>query len=489
MNEKWLKFIESRKKTPFQAKDIAFPQQLAFIQDPSRLKALFCTRRAAKSYTAGIYLIQEAVANPGCNCLFVGLTRLTSHGIIWKDILKVLDLKFNLGIRFNETLLTATLPNGSVIYVAGADTDESEMNKLLGKKYRLVVIDEASMFSIDMRQLVYGILKPATADLRGTICLIGTSSNITRGLFYEITTNKEAGWSLHEWTAYDNPHIRDQWHEELEDIRINRPQFMKTALFQQWYLNKWVVDEDAKVYKYDHRLNSIDALPSIPDSYSYLLGLDLAHSPDSTAFVVGAYHVSAPCLYIVVSRKFLKMDITDAAKEVEKLNRLYDFQVKIVDGANKMAVAEMNNRHHLGLIPADKTGKSDFIKLMNDEFVQGKIKLLPEARIKWDKDTDSLVDEYDSLVWVCDNGKVVEPRKEHPAIHNDQCDAALYLWRYAFTYLYKPKAYEPAWDSQERWESAHINKLIEQVKREKNPNQLDPHFDVDIFDFDQDDQL
>ena len=68
-----------------------FWQQKNFIKDPAKLKALFCTRRSAKSFTAGLYLVHEALNNPGCNVLFIGLTRASAKAIIWKDILRVLD--------------------------------------------------------------------------------------------------------------------------------------------------------------------------------------------------------------------------------------------------------------------------------------------------------------------------------------------------------------------------------------------------------------
>ncbi len=478
-----------KQRSRFNVGAIAFKQQQEFINNTTRLKALFCTRRAAKSYTGGLYLIQEALRTAGCNVLYIGLTRQSAHGIIWKDILRELDTKYKLNIKFNETLLTATLPNGSVIWVTGADTDESEMNKLLGRKYKLVVLDEASMFTVNMHQLVYGVLKPACADQRGSICLLGTSSNITRGLFYDITTRKEAGWSLHQWTAHDNPHVAKQWQEELDDITANRPLFKQTALFKQWYLNQWVVDEEAKVYRYNEQTNRVAHLPRDLGNFHHVLGLDLAHSPDSTAFVVSAYHELDPKLYFIYARKHLKMDITAAAEELHRLNRKYDFDVKVVDGANKMAVEEMNNRHGCGLIPADKIGKVDFIRLMNDEFVQDKIKLLPEAYNRHEPNVDSLHDEYETLVWVTDNGKVIEPRKEHPGIHNDMADAALYNWRYCYQYLHKPVTKGPEWRSQERWEGDHVKSLEEQCRKEANPNQLEVEFDENLFDFDIDDGL
>lgn len=466
----------------FSIDQIAFKEQLAFIHDKARLKALFCTRRAAKSYTGGLYLIKEALENPGCNCLYVALTRDTAKGIIWKDILKELNLKYGLKADFNGTALTMTLPNGSMIWVTGADADEDEMNKLLGRKYKLVVIDEASMFTVNMHQLVYGVLKPATADQRGAICLLGTSSNITRGLFYDITTKRESGWSLHQWTAYDNPHVKEQWTEEIDDIQRNRPLFMETALFKQWYLNQWVIDEDARVYKFNEQLNTAGDLSFLDTNLHYVLGVDLGHSPDPSAFVVGAYLETSPILYYVHAEKHLKMDVTDVANKIKELDKKYKFEVKVIDGSHKMAVEELNNRHSVNVIPADKLGKVDFINIMNSEFIQRKILALPQ--------TKELKDEWSTLVWETDNGKVKEPRKEHPGLANHLTDAALYLWRYCYQYLFKKPVEGPAWGSQDHWEPGHIKRLEEEAYRKANPFTIDPiEFDESLFDFSSDDVI
>lgn len=476
--------LDEIQRSSFNVEDLAFKQQLDFIKDSQRLKALFCTRRAAKSYTGGLYLISEALSNPGCNCLFIGLTRQSAHGIIWKDILRELDRKNSLNIKFNETLLTATLSNGSVIWVTGADTDEQEMNKLLGKKYKLVVLDEASMFTVNVHQMVYGVLKPATADQRGTICLLGTSSNITRGLFYDVTTGKEPGWSLHTWTAYDNPHVKEQWEEEIADISKNRPLFMETPLFKQWYLNQWVVDEDALVYKYNPDRNRTSHIPLSANSLPrhYVLGIDLGHSPDPSAFVVGCYYDDSPQLYFIHAEKHLKMDVTDVANKIHELEKTYRFDVRVIDNANKQAVAELNNRHGVNVVGADKTGKSDFINLMNAEFIQGKILV--------HTDCDELAKEYQTLVWTTDNGIIkLSPsgqRKEHPGLPNHLSDAALYLWRYCFQYLFTNPVPQPVWGSQDHWEPLHQAALAEQVRKEKNPHELELAFDPDLFNFEED---
>lgn len=443
-----------------------FAKQEEFIKDTFRRKTLWCTRRAAKSYTGGLYLFDTALRYASCNCLYLGLTKKSARGIMWKDILKEINQRNDLRTHFSVSDLEATTLNDSVIYLTGIDADEDEMHKLLGKKYKLVIIDEAQSYSVDLRALIYGILGPTVIDQGGTICMMGTAGNLTQGLFYDVTNGKEPGWKLFEWTAFDNPFVAKQWQAELDEITKLRPLFKETSLYKQWYLNQWVIDEEAKVYKFRSDRNLIDALPQKDSEWHYVLGLDLAHSPDSSAFVVGCYHESDPTLYLVYSYKKTNMDITDVAEKVRQLEKIYSFEVKVVDGANKQAVAELNNRHSLNLICADKTGKVDFITLMNDDFVQGKIKLLPP--------TKDLQDEYERLIWITDaNGKVKEPKKENPLIHQDLADSALYLWRYCYQYLFKAASTFIDRSKQESWEPAHIAKLIEQGKKEQNPHSVD----------------
>ena len=448
--------------------DLKFKHQNDFILDPAKLKAAWCTRRSAKSYTGGLYLIKECLENPGVSCLYIALTRLSAKGIIWKDILKIINQKHNLGIKFNESELTATFPNGSIIYVTGVDADEDEMTKLLGKKYKLVVLDEASLYSVNLRQLIYGILKPAVADYRGTICLLGTSSNVTRGLFFDITNKNEPGWSIHQWTAFDNPYIRKQWQEELDDIAQTRPLFMQTPLFKQWYLNQWVIDETKLVYKYSAK-NLFRNFDPNRSKWTFILGVDLGYNPDPSAFVVCAFNRHEKLLYIVESSKQTGLDITAVAERIASLGKKYDFLRVIIDNANVQAVEEIRRRHGIALTAADKTGKADFIEIMNSEFIQDKIKVQ-------DTCTD-LITEYQSLVWQEDGGEIKFPRKEHPSMPNHCSDAALYAWRYCYQYLSEAKAKPVTIDTQDKWiehskklQDEELEKQIERQKAEADGN-------------------
>lgn len=442
------------KVDPLALFDPKFPHQNAFIKDPAKLKALFCTRRAAKSYTAGLYMVYEALQNPGANCLFIGLTRASAKGIIWKDILKDINKRFKLGAVFNLTELTMTFKNGSVISVTGVDAEATEMDKLLGRKYRLVCIDEASMYTIDLEKLVYGILKPAMTDPnrggeRGTICLMGTSSNYTRSLFFKITTGIEKGWSLHQWTAFDNPYVAKQWQEELDEIDNLRPLFKETPLYRQWYKNEWVVDETKLVYKYNPERNAFDARPGPnklkPEGWTYILGVDTGWEDDN-AFVLTAFHENDPTLYVVKTFNQPKMTFDQVVSKIKEFMIDADMAPSkvIIDGANKQGVESMKQRSSIPFEYADKTGKVDFIEMLNADLIQAKIKINVKCT--------NLIDEMMGLVWKTEADKIVYPKTEHPSLPNHLCDAFLYAWRNGYHYMYSGVEHEPAKYSKEWYE-------------------------------------
>ncbi len=407
----------------------ALPQQVEFINDPSKLKAILATRRASKSYTAGLYLFKEALENPGVSCLYLALTRDSAKKIMVKDVLSTINKKFKIRAVHNKSELSYTLPNGSIIYLLGADSSEEEKEKLLGQKYKLVCIDESASFKQNLRDLVYKILKPAMTDLQGTIIMIGTPGNNIRSLFYDVTTGVEKGWSTYNWKAIDNPYVAPQIKKEMDDLIAANPLIIETPLWKQMYLGQWVIEKDKLVYKYDLDRNSIPILPTHKGQWHYVLGVDLGYE-DASAFTVCAYNEYDHNLYIIDTFKKSKMDITDVAEKIKNFKTKYTINRVIVDGASKQAVEEMRHRHALALETAEKTGKADFIELMNAELIQGKIKLLENT-------TEALSEEWLTLVW--DEKSLT--KKENSACPNHLADATLYAWRYCYNYLaskYKP---------------------------------------------------
>jgi len=213
-----------------------------------------------------------------------------------------------------------------------------------------------------VRNLVYGVLGPAVVDNGGAIALFGTSSNFPRGLFFDITTGVEPGWKLFQWTAHDNPHVAVNWQKAIDDIARDRPLYMDTPQFKQWYLNQWVIDDEKLVYRFNPARNLVKELPRLPhDGWSVVLGVDLGWEDDN-AFVLTAYHVNDPRLYVLSTYAKKRMEFDAVAAKVQEFMRDPEWAPHrvIIDGANKQGVESMRARSSIAFEYADKQDKVSF---------------------------------------------------------------------------------------------------------------------------------
>jgi len=235
---------------------------------------------------------------------------------------------------------------------------------------------------------------------------MGTSSNYTRGLFYDITTGVRRDWSVHSWTAHDNPYVAKQWQEELDEIDKDRPLFKETPLFKQWYLNQWVVDTDKLVYKYNPDKNSFANVSKTlnPNGWTYVLGVDTGWEDDN-AFVLGAFHENDPAFYIVKTYNKPHMTFDQVTAKIQEFMNDKDMAPAkvIIDGANKQGVESMRQRSAIPFEYADKIGKVDFIEMLNADLVQAKIRI--------NVCCTGLINELMGLVWKTDGDKIVVPKK------------------------------------------------------------------------------
>lgn len=391
--------------------DEKFPAQNKFVDDTSPLQAAQCSRRAGKSMGVGKKQLKECFKFPGSDQLYIGLTFATVRNIMWKPIFTKLNTDLNLGGKPNESRLEINFPNGSAIKMVGADADPKQMEKFLGGSYRSCVIDEAGSFRQNLHTMVYEMLMPAVADWNGWIALTGTPTELTRGLFFDVTNGKYNGWSVHKWNTYDNPYMADKWDRQIELLKKDNPRVEETPFFKRMYLNQWVIDDSSLCYKYDWERNDIAKIPH-NDPMIHVLGIDLGFT-DPTAFAVLAYGEYDPNCYIIHTHKKAGMIISDVADRITYYIQKYNPVAMVIDNASKQAVEELRQKFSLPLIAAEKQGKPEFIEIMNSDFIMGTIKLLPE--------TEELKKEYGGLIW--DKDKLPR-RKEHPNCENHICFTA-----------------------------------------------------------------
>lgn len=414
----------------------ALDKQISFIKNKARLKAILATRRAAKSYTAGLAFMDAAYKYPGSSMLYIALTGLTARRILIKDVLKPIAKKNKIKIEINDQTGTARLPEGSMLYLIGADAKPDEIDKALGQKYSRIIIDESAFYHQDLRSMVYEHLKPAVADYMGDIWLIGSPGSNTKSFFYDVTTGKEPGWYVEKWTALDNPYVAQQIQDDIDTFTKDNPRFLETPAYKRMYLGEWVIDDDLLVSKFDPSKNLVSEIPKSKHPWTYHLGVHLGHHPAPSAFVRVGHLQFDKRLYVFKSEEIKNLDMTGVAQKIKSLDNEFDFSRIAISGPTKQAVEEMENRHMLPLISVEKDGKSDFIEMMNSDFVRGNIVLI-------DKDTDTLKNEMTSLVWDEKLKKETGKREEHPACPNFNHDALLSIWKHSFHYAAVPEQKRP----------------------------------------------
>jgi hypothetical protein len=321
-----------------------------------------------------------------------------------------INQRCGLGLEFNEQRLEATFPNGATFYLSGAET-ERDIEKFLGRALAIVGIDESGSFPEHLRRLVREVLVPCLMDLDGTFVLLGTPKPHCRGYFYEVTTGARKGWSVHQWTWRQNPHVPQTWvaaEMESEGMTEDDP------AYQREWCGKWVKSDGQLLYPYDPKLNSYTELPKLAGDWHHVVGVDLGWH-DDTAFAVLAYNEDSPTLYGTqfVKRPHLVPEDMNGALDRLTAELKYFEIVADTGGLAKTIVESINRRWSKHIRTAAKTEKLAHAAMIRSDLRKGLIKVLPNAPI---------IAEWDQL-------QLTEDGKEDPTVPNHLSDAFLYAYR------------------------------------------------------------
>ena len=458
--------LAKRKPLKIQVPDVlsaAFDSQLAFIKDPSRFKAAIASRRSGKSYAIGIYLLYVALNNPTVKCLYYCGTLDSAKNVLWLHIIKVLLDQFKIAYQYNKTLQEVTFLNGSMIKLTGASASDSQIERALGGKYKLVIFDEAQLIGRDLEHWVKYRLGPAMADERGTMVLVGTAGNLMGDHFwYRVTktdSTPEPGWSVHRWRWNDNKYTKSQLEETINTLKANDALAETRPAFRQEYLCEWVVETESRIYKFNPFVNSVEdekvikSLLGRETKWRYIFGMDFGYE-DDTALVVGAFYIHDPNCYIVDTFKKPKMLTQEVAELINEWKAKYNPVFIVGDAQNKTLIETLREQYRIPIVPAKKLGKEAHIATMNSDFVMGKIKVI-------ERNNMSLIKEWDELIWA-EKKRMNGIYIENPTKDNHAADACLYLHHFSKHYRATP---EPPIDPNPRRTRAE-NSLKEQQMRD-----------------------
>jgi hypothetical protein len=430
--------LNKRKTKPFLLENYLFDKQLAFVKDNSPFKVAVTTRRAGKTVSCSADLIYTAINNVEVVCLYVTMSRATAKKIVWPE-LKRINRIFSLKGKFNESDLSITFPNGSIIYCSGA-SDRTEIEKFRGLAFKLVYIDEAQSFPNYIEELIDDVIAPALMDYAGTLCLIGTPGPIPSGYFY--TASKNASSAKFSWTFWDNPYIAIKsglTHQQVFDRELKRRgvDASNPSVQREWF-GRWLLDTDSLVYKYEESKNHFDELPK--GDWQYLLGVDIGFN-DADALAVLAWCDGSPNTYMVEELITRKQGITELVQQIDAFSKKYGITKVVMDqgGLGKKIGEEIIRRYKISVQPAEKIRKVEYIELMNDALRTGVLKARKTSRFA----QDCLKVEWDSDKSTPDK-KVISSR-----FHSDICEAVLYAWRESYSFTYEKQKKRPKLGSED----------------------------------------
>lgn len=451
-----------------------FDKQQEAILCKARLKAILTSRRAGKTNTVLRAMILDAFEHPNAQYCYIALSRRTSEGIVWKELIDINDAH-NLGLELQGYRLRANFPNGASLTLLGADRDDW-MSGFKGMKYRQAAIDECGEFEkIDLHDFVYRVLLPCLTDHQGTLWMVGTPGQVPRGFWYQITRpdaeNRAKGWTTFCWHSKHNPFIVNQYEADLT-LRLSEfgDALYTLPWFRREWMGEWVFDTEANVYKYRPELSNIESFEQkLGDRF--ILAVDPGYK-DATAFVVGVYNPARHenLIYIEAFKK-PEMYFDQVADKIREYQDKYPGLRIIGDPDSAHLLAELRTRHAIPVENATKQKKQEAIAIMNNGFVSGKIKLLMPSCDALSAELSELKRQYKTSDAREEEHIKLGDWIEHPKQPNDCCDAALYIHRAAETYTFRSPEPPIVHGSEEYYEKLE-QKMKNQARAKCNPQPL-----------------
>lgn len=428
-----------------------FDKQLAFVEDPAPFKVAVCSRRAGKTIACVAHLLHTAISTSDIVCLYITLSGDQAKRNVWREVKKINE-KYKLEGHLNESDLSITFYNGSIVYLSGAK-DTVQIDKFRGMAIKLCYIDECQSFREYIRDLIDDVIAPALLDYAGTLCLIGTPGPVPAGFFHECAVLNE-NWSKHSWTFWDNPFIpvtSGMTHQKVFDREMKRRgSSLEAPNIQREFFGRWVLDADSLLIKYVGSNNDYDTLPK-NIQYNYIMGIDIGFK-DADAICILAYSDNDPVTYLVEECITAKQGITELVEQIQLLDKKYKVSKMVMDfgGLGKKIGEEIIKRHSIPVEAADKARKIENIELLNDA--------LRSKRFMAKNNSRFAQDSY--LVEIDRDKSTPERIAVSSRFHSDIIDSVLYAFKLSPAYSYQKPSSKPKYGSKE-WAEAQDNAMWE----------------------------
>jgi hypothetical protein len=222
------------------------PQQ-TILDSPARFKVVAAGRRMGKTF-ASIASLAKHARFPNSKCMYVSPSYRMSKQIVWEDLKEMLRQARWLA-KANESELTCTLVNGSIIMLRSADNYDS----IRGIGVDHVILDEAADLS---EEAWTSVIRPCLSDREGSALIIGSPKG--RNWFYDLYENAKnlKDWQSWSFTTAEGGNVTQ---EEVEAAK----QDMDERTFQQEYMAQFVTYSGVIYYAFgNHNISPMGYQPS-----------------------------------------------------------------------------------------------------------------------------------------------------------------------------------------------------------------------------------
>ena len=233
--------------------------QTKILESTARFRVVMCGRRFGKSELSQVEIISNALQ--GMNVAYITPTYKLAKTFFDKLIECV-------PFENNKSDLVIHFPNmGTVEFFTG-----ERLDNLRGRKFHLVVIDEASFIS-DLQDGWLNSIRPTLTDYQGRALFLSTPRG--KNYFYSLyMKGGQRDWESFKFTTYDNPYIKTS---EINDAKAQLPK----AVFEQEYMAN-PMENAANPFGAEH-INKCTCNLSYNEPMYF--GIDLAKSFDWTVIV------------------------------------------------------------------------------------------------------------------------------------------------------------------------------------------------------------
>jgi hypothetical protein len=233
--------------------------QQKILESDKRFRVVMCGRRFGKSELSQILAVSYAVK--GLQVAYITPT----YGLA-----KVFFGRLTESLPFpkNKSDLKIDFTNGGQVEFFTGE----RLDNLRGRKFHLVIIDEAS-FIPDLENGWNNSIRPTLTDYKGKAVFLSTPKG--KNYFYSLFMKAgENDWASFKFTSYDNPHIDPN---EIDDARMQLPE----VVFEQEYMAN---PAENSANPFGSKFIRACIKP-ISNQQIVAFGIDLAKSVDHTAII------------------------------------------------------------------------------------------------------------------------------------------------------------------------------------------------------------